>query len=120
MQSEENGEPGHLEKLGHRLARFSRAREIVVELIYNLFKTPWKPGTEPKFSAIPLLKYLKPWFGSYTEEIEVSYDDFHLQRFIFRNPVSFQEGRLINGPDSNATLDGEEGRTRQLRFGKAR
>ena len=108
VQSTEDGELEHLKKLGHRLTRFSGVREIIVKLAYCLIERLWWPGEEPKLPATPLLKHLKPLFVSYTEDMDASVDQMHVQCFIFRNPTPSQERSLITGQDSNTTIDGEE------------
>ena len=109
VQSTKDGELKHLEKLGHRLARFPGVREIIVKLAYRLIERLWWPGEEPKLSATPLLKHLKPLFGSHTEDMDASVDQMHVQRFIFRGPTSSQERRLLAGLDSDTVTGCREG-----------
>ena len=89
VQSAEGAEATHLEKLGQRLARFLGVQQISVNLIHPLSRTSWTHGAEPKILATPLLKHLRPWFGSYKEENAFNMDvEYLLQRFMFRDPVS--------------------------------
>ena len=116
----EGGELEHLEKVGQRLARFSGIREIRVALVYCLDERFWWPSEEPRLSAIPLLKHLKPLSGSYTKETYTDLGRLHVQRFIFRDITPSQERRLITGLDTNTTIDCKEGPSSAIEIKKSK